>query len=165
TYDLHSRQYTKPIHFDLLSFQVFDNWNPSFSTESIFVFNNTAAERKPAGIFPQVIVHETYGDVRFGSEQFSQENFLNQEVVSETFNANYFLGNHQFTLGTSDELLEFRNKFLRDFFGSYDFRQTGSGATLQTATQNYQRGAPSNYAVTFPTTPGAIPITEVRLWD
>jgi len=165
TYDLHSRQYTKPIHFDSLSFQVFDNWNPSFSTESIFVFNNTSAERKPNGVFPQVIVHETYGDVRFGSEQFSQENFLNQEVVSETFNANYFIGNHQFTLGTSDELLEFKNKFLRDFFGSYDFRATGSGATAMTATQNYQRGAPSNYSVTFPTVPGTIPITEVRLWD
>jgi hypothetical protein len=161
TYDLHSRQYTKPIHFESLSFQVFDNWNPSFSTESIFVFNNTDATRVPNGIFPQVIVHETYGDVRFGSEQFSQENFLNQEVVSETFNANYFLGNHQFTLGTSDELLEFKNKFLRDFFGSYDFRAAGGF----TATQNYQRGAPSNYAVTFPTVPGSIPITEVRLWD
>ena len=161
TYDLHSRQYTKPIEFDSLSFQVFDNWNPSFSTESIFVFNNTSAERVPNGIFPQVIVHETYGDVRFGSEQFSQENFLNQEVVSETFNANYFLGNHQFTVGTSDELLEFRNKFLRDFFGAYDFR----AAFGNTATQNYRLGQPSNYAVTFPSTPGSIPITEVRLWD
>ncbi len=165
TYDLHSRQYTKPIEFDSLSVQVFDNWSPSFSTESIFVYNNTSAERVPNGIFPQVIVHETYGDVRFGSEQFSQENFLNQEVVSETFNANWFIGNHQITFGTSDELLEFKNKFLRDFFGSYDFRATGSGATALTATQNYQRGAPSNYAVTFPTVPGTIPITEVRLWD
>src|SRR2546423_6928196 len=139
TFDLHSRQYTKPIEFDSLSFQVFDNWSPSFSTESIFVFNNTSAERVPNGIFPQVIVHETYGDVRLGSEQFSQENFLNQEVISETFNANYFVGNHQFTLGTSDELLEFRNKFLRDFFGAYDFR----AAFGNTATQNYRLGQPS----------------------
>jgi hypothetical protein len=161
TYDLKSRQYTKPIHFDSLSFQVFDNWSPSFSTESIFVFNNTSAERVPNGIFPQVIVHETYGDVRFGSEQFSQENFLNQEVISETFNANYFLGNHQFTVGTSEELLEFENKFLRDFFGSYDFR----AAFGNSATENYRRGQPSNYAVTFPTVKGSIPITEVRLWD
>ena len=34
-----------------------------------------------------------------------------------------------------------------------------------TATQNYMRGAPSNYAVTFPTVPGSIPVTEVRLFD
>lgn len=161
TYDLHSRQYTKPIEFDSLSVQIFDTWSPSFSTESIFVFNNTSAERVPQGIFPQVIVHETYGDVRFGSEQFSQENFLNQEVVSETFNANWFVGNHQITVGTSDEGLEFRNKFLRDFFGSYDFR----AAFGNSATQNYRLGQPSNYAVTFPTVPGTIPITEVRLWD
>jgi Carboxypeptidase regulatory-like domain/TonB dependent receptor len=161
TYDLHSRQYTKPIHFDSMSFQVFDTWNPSLSTESIFVFNNTSAERVPQGLFPQVIVHETYGDVRLGSEQFSQENFLNQEVISETFNANYFIGNHQITVGTQEELLEFKNKFLRDFFGAYDFRATPGF----TATQNYQRGAPSNYSVTFPTVAGSIPITEVRLWD
>jgi hypothetical protein len=161
TYDLRTRQYTKPIEFDSLSVQVFDNWNPSFSTESIFVYNNTSAERVPNGIFPQVIVHETYGDVRFGSEQFSQENFLNQEVVSETFNANYFIGNHQITVGTSDELLEFKNKFLRDFFGAFDFRS----AFGNTATRNYELGQPSNYAVTFPTVPGTIPITEVRLYD
>jgi hypothetical protein len=169
TYDLHSRQYTKPIHFDSMSFQVFDTWNPSFSTESIFVFNNTSAERVPQGLFPQVIVHETYGDVRLGSEQFSQENFLNQEVISETFNANYFIGNHQITVGTQEELLEFKNKFLRDFFGAYDFRATNANPALGlpafTATQNYQRGAPSNYSVTFPSVAGSIPITEVRLWD
>src|SRR3954470_22000106 len=161
TFDLKSRQYTKPIEFDSLSLQVFDNWSPSFSTESIFVFNNTLAERVPNGIFPQVIVHESYGDVRLGSEQFSQENSLNQEVISETFNANYFVGNHQITVGTSDELLAFENKFLRDFFGAFDFRS----AFGRTATENYQLGTPSNYAVTFPTVPGSLPITEVRLYD
>jgi hypothetical protein len=165
TFDLKSRQYSKPIEFDLMTLQVFDTWNSNFSTESRFVFENTSAERVPNGIFPQVIVHETYGDVRFGSEQFSQENFLNQELIEATINATYTLGNHEFTLGTQNEFLAFENKFLRDFFGSYDFRATGSGATAFTATQNYQRGAPSNYSVTFPTVPGTIPITEVRLFD
>ena len=165
TYDLKSRQYTKPIKFDSLTLQIFDTWTSNFSTETRVVFNNTSAERVPNGIFPQVIVHETYGDVRFGSEQFSQENFLNQEQMEATFNATYTLGNHEFLLGTQNEFIAFENKFLRDFFGSYDFRATGSGATAFTATQNYQRGAPSNYAVTFPTVPGTIPITEVRLFD
>jgi outer membrane receptor for ferrienterochelin and colicin len=165
TFDLKSRQYTKPIEFDSMTLQVFDTWNTNFSTETRFVFNNTSAERVPNGIFPQVIVHETFGDVRFGSEQFSQENFLNQEQVEATFNANYVWGNHEFTLGTQNEFLAFENKFLRDFFGSYDFRATGSGATAFSATQNYQRGAPSNYAVTFPSVAGSIPITEVRLFD
>jgi hypothetical protein len=165
TFDLESRQYQKPIEFDSMTLQVFDTWNSAFSTETRFVFNNTSAERVPNGIFPQVIVHETFGDVRFGSEQFSQENFLNQEQVEATINAMYVVGDHEFLLGTQNESLAFQNKFLRDFFGSYDFRATGSGATAFTATQNYQRGAPSNYAVTFPTNPGSIPITEVRLFD
>ena len=161
TFDLKSRQYSKPIEFDSLSLDVFDTWASNFTTETRFIYNNTDATRVPQGIFPQVIVHETYGDVRFGSEQFSQENFLNQEQIVGTIDATYTLGNHEILLGTSNELLSFQNKFLRDFFGSYDFRAAGGF----TATQNYQRGAPSNYAVTFPTVPGSIPITEVRLFD
>jgi hypothetical protein len=168
-FDLKSRQYTKPITFDSLTFQLFDTWTPSFSTETRVVFNNTSAERVPNGIFPQVIVHETYGDVRFGSEQFSQENFLNQEQMEVTFNGTYTLGNHEFLIGTQNEFLDFRNKFLRDFFGSYDFRSSAAipaqGIPAFTATQNYQRGAPTNYAANFPTVPGTIPITEVRLFD
>ena len=169
TFDLKSRQYTKPIKFDSLTLQIFDTWTSNFSTETRVVFNNTSAERVPNGIFPQVIVHETYGDVRFGSEQFSQENFLNQEQMEATFNATYTLGNHEFLIGTQNEFLAFENKFLRDFFGSYDFRASAAipaqGIPAFTATQNYQRGAPTNYAVTFPTVPGTIPITEVRLFD
>ena len=165
TFDLKSRQYTKPIEFDSMTLQIFDTWTTNFSTETRFVFNNTSAERVPEGIFPQVIVHETFGDVRFGSEQFSQQNFLNQEQIEATINATYTLGNHEFTLGTQNEFLAFENKFLRDFFGSYDFRASGTGASARTATQNYMAGAPTNYAVTFPTVPGSIPITEVRLFD
>ena len=58
TFDLKSRQYTKPIEFDSMTFQVFDTWTPNFSTETRFVFNNTSAERVPNGIFPQVIVRD-----------------------------------------------------------------------------------------------------------
>ena len=169
TFDLKSRQYSKPIDFDSLTLQVFDTWSSNFTTETRFVFNNTSAERVPEGIFPQVIVHETTGDVRFGSEQFSQENFLNQEQIEATFNATYTIGDHEILFGTQNEGLAFQNKFLRDFFGSYDFRATSANPALGlpafTATQNYERGAPSNYAVTFPTVPGSIPITEVRLFD
>jgi carboxypeptidase family protein len=161
TFDLKSRQYTKPIEFDSMTLQIFDTWNSAFSTESRFAFNNTSAERVPNGIFPQVIVHETYGDVRLGSEQFSQENFLNQEEIDATINANYVTGNHEFTLGTQNEFIAFENKFLRDFFGAFDFRS----AFGNSATTNYALGQPSNYSVTFPTVAGTIPITEVRLFD
>ena len=165
TYDLKSRQYTKPIKFDSLTLQIFDTWTSNFSTETRVVFNNTSAERVPVGIFPQVIVHETYGDVRFGSEQFSQENFLNQEQMEATFNATYTLGNHEFLIGTQNEFIAFENKFLRDFFGSYDFRssaaipaQGGNPAVpAMTATQNYQRGAPTQLRRHFPHGPGHHP--------
>jgi hypothetical protein len=168
-FDLKSRQYTKPIVFDSTTFQLFDTWTPSFSTETRFVFNNTIAERVPNGIFPSVTVAETFGNVSFGSEPFSQENSLKQEQIEATFNANYVIGNHEITLGTQNELLAFQNKFLRDFFGTYTFRASNAipaqGIPAFTATQNYERGAPTNYAVSFPTIPGTIPVTEVRLYD
>ncbi|MFL6530183.1 MAG: carboxypeptidase regulatory-like domain-containing protein [Chthoniobacterales bacterium] len=161
TYDLKTRQYDKPITTDSLVGQLFSTWSPSFSTEARFGYNNFQSDRVPNALFPQVIVHETYGDVRFGTEQFSQENSLKQEIIEATVNGDYFVGNHQITIGTNNEITEFKNLFLRDFFGSYDFR----AANGFTATQNYQRGAPSNYAVTVPTIPGSLPITEVRSWD
>jgi hypothetical protein len=160
-FDLKSRQYTKPIVFDSTTVQIFDTWTERLSTETRFVFNNTIAERVPNGIFPSVAVAETFGTVSLGSEPFSQENSLKQEQIEATFNANYVVGNHEITLGTQNELLAFENKFLRDFFGTYTFR-SGGGFT---ATQNYERGAPTNYAVSFPTVPGTIPVTEVRLFD
>lgn len=161
TFDLKSRQYDKPITTDSVVAQLFSTWAPGFSTETRFGFNNFIAKRVPNSRFPQVIVSETYGDVRFGTEQFSQENALKQEIIEATINADYFIGNHQITVGTNNELTAFENLFLRDFFGAYTFR-SGGGFT---ATQNYQRGAPSTYAVTFPTIPGTLPVTEVRYYD
>ena len=168
-FDLKSRQYTKPIVFDSTTVQLFDTWTDRLSTETRFVFNNTIAERVPNGIFPSVAVVETFGTVSLGSEPFSQENSLKQEQMELTMNANYVIGNHEITLGTQNELLAFENKFLRDFFGTYTFRSSAAipaqGIPAFTATQNYERGAPTNYAVSFPTVPGTIPITEVRLFD
>jgi hypothetical protein len=172
-FDLKSRQYTKPIVFDSTTVQIFDTWTERLSTETRFVFNNTIAERVPNGIFPSVAVVETFGTVSLGSEPFSQENSLKQEQIEATFNANYVIGNHEITVGTQNELLAFENKFLRDFFGTYTFRAsaavpaqgTNPAVPAMTATQNYERGAPTNYAVSFPTVPGTIPITEVRLFD
>ncbi|MGI9088934.1 MAG: TonB-dependent receptor [Chthoniobacterales bacterium] len=161
TFDLKSREYDKPITTDSVVAQVFSTWASNFSTETRFGYNYFTANRVPDGIFPSVVVHETYGDVRFGSEQFSQENSLNQEVIEATVNADYFIGNHQITLGTNNEFLNFENKFLRDFFGAYDFRS----AFGRTATQNYQLGQPSNYSVTVPTIPGTIPVTTVSYFD
>src|SRR5438874_6771272 len=43
TFDLKSRQYTKPIEFDSMTLQIFDTWTTAFSTETRFVFNNTSA--------------------------------------------------------------------------------------------------------------------------
>ncbi|MDQ6625803.1 MAG: carboxypeptidase regulatory-like domain-containing protein [Verrucomicrobiota bacterium] len=161
TYDLDSRQYDKPIKTDSIVAELFDTWSPSFSTEARVGYNFFQAERVSHGFFPSVNVHETFGDVRFGSEQFSQQNSLKQEIIEATANADYFIGNHQITLGTNNELIEFKNKFLRDFYGAYDFR----AAFGKTATQNYLLGQPSNYSLTVPTIPGTTPVTEVRQFD
>ncbi|CAN5689283.1 TonB-dependent receptor [soil metagenome] len=161
TYDLESRQYDRPIETNSLVLQLFSTWAPGLSTEARVSYNTFTAARVPGGPFPAVTVAETFGDVRFGSEQFSQKNELDQEIMEGTFNADYFIGNHQITVGTNNELFAFKNLFLRDFFGTYTFRASPGF----TATQNYQRGAPTNYAATFATEPGAVPVTEFRYYN
>jgi hypothetical protein len=72
--------------------------------------------------FPQVNVRMGGGqDVRFGTEQFSARNELNQDIVEISDDVTIVRGQHQWTFGTHNELFKFDNLFIRDNFGTYDF--------------------------------------------
>ena len=60
-------------------------------------------------------------DVRFGTEQFSARNELNQDIVEISDDVTIVRGQHQWTFGTHNELFKFDNLFIRDNFGTYDF--------------------------------------------
>ena len=72
--------------------------------------------------FPQVNIRMGGGqDVRFGTEQFSTRNRLDQDIIEISDDLTIVRGQHQWTFGTHNELFKFDNLFIRDNFGTYDF--------------------------------------------
>jgi hypothetical protein len=75
-------------------------------------------EDKP---FPFVQVNLSSGTVRAGRENFSTANELDQDVLELNDDFTLLRGRHTFTVGTHNEFLKFRNLFIRDSFGNYQF--------------------------------------------
>lgn len=72
--------------------------------------------------FPQVNIRLGGGqDLRFGTEQFSTRNRLDQDIIELHDDLTWVSGSHQFTVGTHNEFFKFTNLFIRDNFGTYDF--------------------------------------------
>ena len=75
-------------------------------------------EDKP---FPFVQVNLSSGTVRAGRENFSTANELDQDVFELNDDLTLLRGKHTFTIGTHNEFFKFRNLFIRDSFGNYQF--------------------------------------------
>lgn len=72
--------------------------------------------------FPQVTVRLAGGgSFRFGTEQFSTANELDQDIIELHDDFTMVRGKHTFTFGTHNEFFKFRNLFIRDNFGTYEF--------------------------------------------
>lgn len=83
----------------------------------------------PSQRFPSVSVSLPYdsdrsgfGSINFGVEQYSQANRLDQDLIELTNDFTYITGNHEFTIGTSNQIFTFDNLFVRNAFGAYQFR-------------------------------------------
>jgi hypothetical protein len=71
--------------------------------------------------FPFVQVNLSSGTIRAGRENFSAANELDQDVYELTDDFTWLLGRHTLTIGSHNEFFKFRNLFIRDAFGSYEF--------------------------------------------
>ena len=72
--------------------------------------------------FPQVTIRLAGGgSFRFGTEQFSAANELDQDIIEVHDDLTFVRGKHTFTVGTHNEFFKFRNLFIRDNFGTYEF--------------------------------------------
>ncbi len=103
--------------------------------------------------FPQVNVRMGGNqDVRFGTEQFSARNELDQDIIELTDNLTMVRGRHQITIGTQNEFFKFRNLFIRDNFGAYDF------ASIDLFEQGLAQSYDHSYSAT------ADPLQSARFW-
>jgi len=76
--------------------------------------------------YPEVDISVTdnngdFASILQGIDRFSQANALDQDLIEITNNFNYIRGDHEFTIGTSNQIFKFRNLFVQDDFGSYEF--------------------------------------------
>lgn len=71
--------------------------------------------------FPRVEVNLPGAELRAGTENFSTANELDQDIIELTNDFTTILGSHQLTVGTHNEFFDFRNLFIRDAFGTYEF--------------------------------------------
>jgi len=93
------------------------------SNNLILSYVTVRDDRDPLGSdFPYVTINdEAGGSIRFGSEEFSTGNALDQDIFTITNNFKLYRGNHTITLGTHNEFYSIYNLFIRQNYGSYRF--------------------------------------------
>jgi len=89
-------------------------------------------------IFPTVEIGggERSGTIQAGTERFSGANALDQNILEITDDFTLVRGNHNMVFGTHNELFEFKNTFIADFYGYYHFVDL---AALEAGTPNIYR--------------------------
>lgn len=71
--------------------------------------------------FPYVFIADGAGTIRFGTEEFSTANALEQDIFTITDNLKLYKGDHTFTFGTHNEFYSIYNLFIPQNYGTYDF--------------------------------------------
>jgi len=102
--------------------------------------------------FPHVrVFNDDIGgfDFEAGTEQFSTRNSLDQDILEIHNDFTWIKGNHTITIGTHNELFNFKNLFVQDAFGSYEF------STLD----DLAAGNAVEYTITF-VNPGQNPVQD-----
>ncbi len=102
------------------------NFNSRFSNNLILGYSAIRDDRQTAGsLFPQVTILNINGvsgaSAEFGSQRSSVANELDQNIFEFTNNFKWYVGKHTFTFGTHNEFFSFRNLFINNLNGRWDF--------------------------------------------
>jgi len=100
------------------------NWiiGTDMSNEFRVAYTAIRDKRDPSGSkFPSVRIKTGSTNVYAGTENFSTNNALDQDLIEVTNNFSYYLGDHTITLGTNNEFFSFSNLFIRNYYGLYEF--------------------------------------------
>ena len=113
--------------------------------------------------FPYVFIEDVSdGVIRFGSEEFSTANRLDQDILSITNNFNIYKGAHKITLGTHNEFYSAYNVFIGQNFGTYRYATLNDFLTNQPASR-YDRSYSLVDNVTGPETSAAADFNAIQL--
>jgi hypothetical protein len=127
-YDFSNRQYDFNSTQNSIVAQLNSSFSNSAFNELRVVYTRIRDSRDVVSQkFPEVEV-EVYPDgedrpssIYAGIDRFSQANSLDQDLYEITNNFTYIIGDHEFTVGTSNQIFNFDNTFVQDAFGTYTF--------------------------------------------
>jgi hypothetical protein len=126
--------------------QLYSNFAGGRSNELIIGYNTIRDERKVPVQAPEISVGVAVGTpatiraVTFGTEQFSPNNRLNQDIFEIVNNFTMPVGNHTLTFGGRFDHTRIFNNFAQGTFGVYTFPTIAALAA----------GLPGGYAVGYP---------------
>ncbi|WP_343532136.1 carboxypeptidase regulatory-like domain-containing protein [Pedobacter sp.] len=98
----------------------------SVSNQLLVGYSRVRDARSTTGaLFPHVQINSfngsTSNQIVFGSERSSTANQLDQDIFEFTDNLKISVNNHTFTVGTHNEFFKFRNLFVNNRFGYWQF--------------------------------------------
>ena len=171
-FDLGARQYQFASTQNSTAAQLNTQFGNNATNEARLVFTAVRDARNPVDApFPQSSIFVTGNEsIRLGIDRFSQANSLDQNLFQFTNDFTLFRGDHTITLGTNNELYDFNNLFIQDFYGNYEFdaineaeggRYPGQTSTARidvngdgqigivSATEAFRLGLPSRYQFSY----------------
>lgn len=101
-----------------LNSRISDNISNEFRATAVLVRDHRDVPYKGANIY---IDNDTY-TVSLGTEYSSGANGMNSDNYTISDNLSIFLGDHNITIGTHNEIFKFSNIFLQGAYGSYYFK-------------------------------------------
>ena len=102
------------------------NFSNRFSNNLIVGYSAIRDNRDIAGgLFPQITINNIDGisanSAELGSQRSSVANELDQDIFEFTNNFKWYVGKNTFTFGTHNEFFSFRNLFINNLNGRWDF--------------------------------------------
>ena len=133
--------------------------NSSFSSNASNILRltyNTVRDKRASVFFPSLIINNY--DVakkqtiqyNLGSDNSSQVNGLNQDILTITDNFTLYKGKHTLTFGTNNEFFSSENLFLQGFYGNYLYGLSGNTNSNNIANFKLNRGL-TQYSTNYST--------------
>jgi hypothetical protein len=133
--------------------------NSSFSANSSNVLRvtyNTVRDKRTSAFFPALTINnydvakQRTIQYNLGSDNSSQVNGLNQDILTITDNFTLYKGKHTLTFGTNNEFFSSENLFLQGFYGNYVYGTAANTNANNIANFKLNRGL-SQYSTNYST--------------
>ncbi|WP_439880221.1 TonB-dependent receptor [Pontibacter sp. MBLB2868] len=130
--------------------QLRSQFGNQYANEALIGYTRVRDDRGIVGDpFPSVTLRLSGGrTIALGSEPFSVQNQLDQDVFTVTDNFNIFLGKHTITLGTHNEFYKTFNLFIRQEFGAYEYNSIDAFEAIGTPAEEAPSAFFRNYSRT-----------------